>query len=140
MGRDATRMPSSLHTRLGRARPQTTERMADFWPLCADDALTDDDDDGRPPPTSTTSVPADGEDAFDRAVGSFDDELVRANIHLIFLLNFLASTDAGSGSRVSRVFRFRSFVSFVSSLEVVVKRRPGTDGRPTRGRFGNKPF
>jgi hypothetical protein len=116
--------------------------MADFWPLCADDALTDDDDDGRPPTSSTTSVPADGEDAFDRAVGSFDDELVRANIHFNFSLEFFSVDGRGLGfsGLPGLSFSFVRFVSFVSSLEVVVKRRPGTDGRPTRGRFGNKPF
>lgn len=51
-------------------RPNAT-RMADFWPLFSDDVRA-----------STDAT----DDAFDDhhdvgAVGSFDDELVRANIH-----------------------------------------------------------
>lgn len=59
--------------------------MADFWPLFSDDVVTDDDDDGQPN-ARMSAIATD--DAFDDhhgghggAVGSFDDELVRANIH-----------------------------------------------------------
>lgn len=65
--------------------------MADFWPLFSDDVVTDDDDDGQPN-ARTSAIATD--DAFDDhhghggAVGSFDDELVRANIHFECFFGF----------------------------------------------------
>jgi len=104
--------------------------MADFWPLCADDALTDDDDDGRPPTSTTTSVPADGEDAFERAVGSFDDELVRANIHFNFSLEFFSVDVRGLGFSGLPGLSF-SFVRFVRFLVGGRREAPTRDGRTT---------
>lgn len=85
-------------------RPNAT-RMADFWPLFSDDVRA-----------STDAT----DDAFDDhhdvgAVGSFDDELVRANIHsfLIFCVWFARVCDARAIDRV-RCGRWRRFgCSFV---------------------------
>ena len=57
--------------------------MADFWPLFSDDVVTDDDDDGQTPVRTSTIATDDafGDQHGGGAVGSFDDELVRANIH-----------------------------------------------------------
>lgn len=76
-----------------------TERMADFWPLFSDDVVTDDDDDGRAN-VRTSTIATDG--AFGDnggAVGSFDDELVRARARIFTLISFkrffgLARADA----------------------------------------------
>jgi hypothetical protein len=93
--------------------------MADFWPLFSDDVVTDDDDDGQPN-ARTSAIATD--DAFDDhhghggAVGSFDDELVRANIHFECFFGFGfgwrgTRRDAGAIDRV-RVRTLKAFGVF----------------------------